>query len=1033
MLFRGLTWRVKDDKKSTLILALLLPLGLGAQSLSYGGGFATGSIRPSGSAVYEFPASANDLVTVEWGETVSRNGLLCVRVFDSSTDVFPRTCLNTSPANALSRSFRIARSQMHKLEVSERSADGDMPYRVRIVCSGRCPSSPDPFPYPSDPAASLTFGATYEGIVQRGAGPVRLSFLASSAGDAITINLAERQPATSAQPCLTVRGPSGTQIAARCSSLSVTETVRIAAPGPQTVEVYELGNDQILFFRVVISCSGMCSMLDPGSPAPEPGRITAQPSQIDLVLPAGQSGLASVPLQLLGEKLSGSVLVSSKEVWIKPSTTTGVLPAQIAVTIDAASVPSAGGSGIIEIVLAGNPAAKLSVPVTVRVETTDITVYPSGIVLQDDKPQLILVRSNVENAAPSVEVLGKKLAQSVRVTPSSGDATDQDRVLSIAAVGSLGRQAGALKISSGGAAVTVPVTMRSANAAGVRPLINELNFGGPPAQQLAWRVLHVANPTEREHQCTVTSTHQWLFVYPAAFGIGAGKVKEIKVEVNTSGQRAARQEGRLEVKCWPAELTDRASETRDAVVRLDVSTRLQNLDLDLSGVLLSGKAGEMPACRGLGAPLAKPCLLTFTNRTLNKAPFSFSFEPGKPALVTFVPSSGDVSPQVGDKAGTQTVQIRPVVFPQGLQQGFRHDLATLKLNGVESKLDVHMLVTGSNDADAEPCQARGVQILPMQGGREFVAVAGSARPLDVEVLDDCGKPFQGSVMAIDRRSGKGVVPQSLSNSGRWQGIWVAPAVFDTARTALEYRATDSNGRLLGTARQDALFESDRDTPLLNVAGVRMGPSLSPGVMTPGALVTIGGRNLAFSAVSVERGPWPTNLNGVEVRVAGREASIGSVEPEKITMQVPWDVPTGVSADLIVVREGRHATPLEVSIVEADPEILSIRNQANQEIQDRGPGVHAGESVWIHATGLGRVSAQMDTGVAAAEPGVAPRCPVVIDLGERRITPASSELSTTEVGVYRIRIDLPQDAAGVLPLVLRCGADSFAESKIEVRP
>src|SRR5687767_3244292 len=99
-------------------------------------------------------------------------------------------------------------------------------------------------------------------------------------------------------------------------------------------------------------------------------------------------------------------------------------------------------------------------------------------------------------------------------------------------------------------------------------------------------------------------------------------------------------------------------------------------------------------------------------------------------------------------------------------------------------------------------------------------------------------------------------------------------------------------------------------PVVSPRGVvnTMTQQPAPTSVAPGGLLTITGLNLGpAQGAKAEPGSWPTTLGGVEVMINARRAPIGSVEPGRIVVQVPWEVPQGI-AQLVVRRGETTSTP-----------------------------------------------------------------------------------------------------------------------------
>lgn len=183
-------------------------------------------------------------------------------------------------------------------------------------------------------------------------------------------------------------------------------------------------------------------------------------------------------------------------------------------------------------------------------------------------------------------------------------------------------------------------------------------------------------------------------------------------------------------------------------------------------------------------------------------------------------------------------------------------------------------------------------------------------------------------------------------------------------------------------------------PVVSPRGVvnTMTEQPSPTSVAPGGLLTISGLNLGpVQGAKAEPGLWPTTLGGVEVMINARRAPIGSVEPGRIVVQVPWEIPMGMAQ--VVVRRGELAS-------------RPARFFVQMPVPSLGAAEQSGSTVTVRASGLGMTEPRLTSGEAAA---AEPRSEIRAFLGGVPLNPAVAS-SPTRVGEFDITFELPESVA-----------------------
>ncbi|HWQ53466.1 MAG TPA: CotH kinase family protein [Bryobacteraceae bacterium] len=160
-------------------------------------------------------------------------------------------------------------------------------------------------------------------------------------------------------------------------------------------------------------------------------------------------------------------------------------------------------------------------------------------------------------------------------------------------------------------------------------------------------------------------------------------------------------------------------------------------------------------------------------------------------------------------------------------------------------------------------------------------------------------------------------------------------------------------------------------------------------LSPGALVSLFGSNLAAEVAQGATGNPPRALEGVLLFINGARAPLLYVSPGQINAQIPWDTTPG-PASFAVTVDGVPSNTVVASIGDFGPGILAVSRE--------------GGSVVLYGTGFGAVNT--GDGRLLATP-VVTLDGLPLDVS---VVPAP-ELA----GVFVVTVALPPDAAGALTI------------------
>jgi len=204
-------------------------------------------------------------------------------------------------------------------------------------------------------------------------------------------------------------------------------------------------------------------------------------------------------------------------------------------------------------------------------------------------------------------------------------------------------------------------------------------------------------------------------------------------------------------------------------------------------------------------------------------------------------------------------------------------------------------------------------------------------------------------------------------------------------------------------------------PVTSADAVVNAASFGRGI-SPGSLATVFGSGITAFPGILQAGtfPLPATLAGTSVTLNGIPAPIIGVAAvngqEQINFQVPYEVSGAQTASLVISANGQSSTPVQVTIVNAQPEIFAITRRGNDG------------TVW--ATGLGPVSNAPATGrPATASPLSALVSTPMLTMGGAAAPVSFAGLAPSFAGLYQINASIPAGVAAGAPVVVTAGGAS----------
>lgn len=195
---------------------------------------------------------------------------------------------------------------------------------------------------------------------------------------------------------------------------------------------------------------------------------------------------------------------------------------------------------------------------------------------------------------------------------------------------------------------------------------------------------------------------------------------------------------------------------------------------------------------------------------------------------------------------------------------------------------------------------------------------------------------------------------------------------------------------------------------------------------PGSLFSIYGVGLATRQLQEVGLPIPTTLLTTSVTVNGEAAPLFFVDTDQINAQMPWDIPSGAVATVIVKNGTATSNPAAVFVpATGTPGIILINNRAAVTNQDNSlntgaNGAKVGDEVVAYFLGGGPVQASGPLVTGRASPaGLSPvtgQATVTVG-GVQTAVPFYVGLTPGSVGLYQANFQVPQLAKGTYPVVI----------------
>jgi uncharacterized protein (TIGR03437 family) len=235
-------------------------------------------------------------------------------------------------------------------------------------------------------------------------------------------------------------------------------------------------------------------------------------------------------------------------------------------------------------------------------------------------------------------------------------------------------------------------------------------------------------------------------------------------------------------------------------------------------------------------------------------------------------------------------------------------------------------------------------------------------------------------------------------------------------------------------------------PAFAAAGVVNAASYEAGI-SPGGIAALFGSGLTpASGIVMGGNPLPRELLGASVQVNGIAAPLFAIASanghEQINFQVPYEIPAGGKATVVVVNNGAASLPVEVDVLPAQPGIFTTDGVRAAALHGVGLApitaenpASPGEIIVLYGTGLGPVENPPGTGVLAPQSPLSHvSVPPLVTIAGQDAAVGFAGLAPLFAGLFQLNVRVPAGvAAGDRAVVISSGGRSSKSAAVAVGP
>ncbi len=298
---------------------------------------------------------------------------------------------------------------------------------------------------------------------------------------------------------------------------------------------------------------------------------------------------------------------------------------------------------------------------------------------------------------------------------------------------------------------------------------------------------------------------------------------------------------------------------------------------------------------------------------------------------------------------------------------------------------------------------------------------------------------QGNVTASYSVSSPGVAPAAITSAGTYSvtsNCLASATLTDSNGLAntLTFVVTGVNGNALDVLEANSQFvrTGGVHAAFLNPANsIANAASYAVGATPPGSIFALFGVGLASRQFQATNVPLPTTLLSTTVTVNNEPVPLFFVDTGQIDAQMPWDIPGGTVATVIVKNGSATSNAAAVYVPSmGTPGIIAtcgnnracVLNQDNS-VNSGTNGANVGDEVQLFFLGGGPVQAAAPLVSGKPSPnGLSPLTATgsSVTVGGQQATIVYIGLTPESVGLYQVNFFVPPLAKGTYPVILTIG-------------
>jgi len=293
---------------------------------------------------------------------------------------------------------------------------------------------------------------------------------------------------------------------------------------------------------------------------------------------------------------------------------------------------------------------------------------------------------------------------------------------------------------------------------------------------------------------------------------------------------------------------------------------------------------------------------------------------------------------------------------------------------------------------------------------------------------------QGKVTASYTITSSGTSPAAITSSGTYSvtsGCLVSATLTDSTgkSNTLNFVIAGTYGEALDLIEANPQFvrtgsaHSAFTNPSQAIGNVA---SYAVNATPPGSVFVLFGTGLATKSASPSGTPLPTTLLSTTVTVNGEPAPLFYVDTGQIDAQMPWDIPGGAIASVVVKNGSATSNAAAVFVPSTGTPGISVYGNNRAVVVNQNGNVNSptdaaavGDEVVAYFTGGGPVQAagKLVTG-APAPSGLSPVTgDNTVTVGGIKATVVYMGLTPGSIGLYQVNFLVPQIAKGTYPVVI----------------